>query len=95
MKYVFSASIFHNGVLGGAVYIESDKIIYTTNKLSVELKYRRLEILYNDITEIQTGLSVCFPTVTFIMKNGISYKFIVFRRKKFLSLLAQISNINI
>lgn len=90
MKDVFLASLFHEGVLGGAVYLLDDKLLYRTNKLTVEMKYRSLELPYSGIEYIETGWALFFPTVTFSLKNGIRYRFIVFSRKKFLSRLAEL-----
>lgn len=84
MKDAFVASFIHNGVLGGAIYLKSDKAVYRTNKVTVDEKYRNLEMLYKNIVEIKTGYSLFFPTVTIVLKEEISYKFIVFARKKFL-----------
>lgn len=85
MKDIFVASFVHNGVLGGAIYLKSDKAVYRTNKVTVDKKYRNLEILYADIIEIKPGHSLFFPTVTIVLKEGVSYKFIVFARKRFLN----------
>lgn len=90
MKDAFMASFFHAGVLGGAIYLQSDKVLYRTNKLQVEAKYRNLEMPYHKIEKVTRGRSLCFPTVTFTMKSGASYKFIVFHRKKFLSRLDEL-----
>ena len=87
MKDAFMASFFHKGVLGGALYLQSDKALYRTEKTTVEPKYRNLEIPYNRIERLETGWALLFPTVTFIMKSGVSYKFAIFNRKKFLSRL--------
>jgi len=87
MKDAFMASLFHEGVLGGAVYLQSDKVLYRTDKATVEPKYRHLEIPYIGIERLETGWAFCFPTVTFMLKGGSSYKFMIFHRKKFLSRL--------
>ncbi|MGN8895350.1 hypothetical protein [Flavonifractor sp. HCP28S3_F3] len=87
MKDAFMASFFHEGVLGGALYLQSDKALYRTEKPTIEPKYRYLEIPYNGIERLETGLTLLLPTVTFIMKSGVSYKFAIFNRKKFLSRL--------
>lgn len=92
MKDAFMASFFHEGILGGAIYLKRDKVLYRTNKLQVETKYRHLEMPYNSIEKIKTGWTLCFPTVTFAMKNGIAYKFNIFNRKKFLSRLDELIN---
>lgn len=87
MKDMFIASFFHEGVLGGVIYLLVDRALYRTNKLQVEVKYRSLEIPYSSIESIKTGRALVFPTVTFALKSGISYRFIVFSRKQFLSRL--------
>ena len=87
MKDAFMASLFHEGVLGGALYLRSDKALYRTEKTTVDPKYRYLEMPYNSIEQLETGWALFFPTVTFVMKNGISYKFVIFNRKRFLSRL--------
>ena len=84
MKDTFVASFFHNGVLGGALYLKLDKVIYRTNKVTVDAKYRNLEMPYREIVDIQSGHSLFFPIVTIVLNGKISYKFIVFARKKFL-----------
>ncbi|WP_130871277.1 hypothetical protein [Intestinimonas massiliensis (ex Afouda et al. 2020)] len=94
MKDAFMASFFHEGVLGGAIYLQSGKVLYRTNKLQVETKYRNLEMPYNSIEQIKTGRALCFPTVTLAMKNGSSYRFIIFNRKKFLSRLNELRNLS-
>ena len=57
-----------------------------------EEKYRSLEIPYSSIEDVKTGWALFFPTVTFSLKNGLSYRFIVFGRKKFLSRLDELRN---
>lgn len=87
MKDAFMASFFHEGILGGAIYLQRDKVLYRTDKLQLEPRYRNLEIPYDRIAEIKTGWALCFPTVTLVTKSGISYKFILFNRRTFLSRL--------
>lgn len=83
MKNVFIASFFHEGVLGGAIYLQNDKVLYRTNKSLLERKYRNLEMPYTRIKRVKTGRALCFPTVTLLMKDSTPYKFIIFNRKKF------------
>lgn len=85
MNDAFIASFCHNGVLGGAIYLEENKATYRTNKLTVDVQYRNLEMLYSDMTEISAGRAFLFPTVTILLKNTVSYIFIVFSQRKFLS----------
>lgn len=91
-KDAFMASFFHEGVLGGAIYLQKDKAIYRTNKLQVEPQYRNLEMPYYNLEEIEIGWVLCFPTVILSMKSGVSYKFILWNRKKFLPRLDELKN---
>ena len=81
-KDAFMASFFHEGVLGGAIYLQKDKAIYRTNKLQVEPQYRNLEMPYYNLEEIEIGWVWCFPTVTLSMESGVSYKFILMESEK-------------
>lgn len=92
MKDTFMASLFHEGVLGGGIYLQSDKVLYRTNKSQLERKYRNLELPYSRIKRLETGWAFCFPTVTLVMKGGTSYKFIIFNRKKFLTRFHALKN---
>lgn len=92
MKDAFMASCFHKGVLGGAIYLQSDKVLYRTNKSQLERKYRNLEMPYAKIENVKTGWTLCFPTVTLLMKDNISYKFIIFNRNKFLTRFNMLKN---
>lgn len=55
MKDVFLASLFHTGVLGGAIYLQQDRIVYRTNKAQIGPVYRNLNIPYSGIERIETG----------------------------------------
>ncbi len=61
MKDLFVASFFHEGVLGGVIYLLEDKALYRTNKLQLEPKYRSLDIPYGSIENVGTGLALFFP----------------------------------
>lgn len=84
MRDVYNVSLCKNGVLGGLMYIKETEIVFCTNKLTVDEKYRRFHMSFSDIKSITPGTSK-FPTVNVILKNGENYKFLVFSRKKFLS----------
>lgn len=92
MKDAFMASFFHKGVLGGAIYLQSDKVLYRTNKSQLERKYRNLEMPYTKIERVKIGWALCFPTVTLVMIDGTSYKFIIFNGKKFLTRFKMLKN---
>ena len=79
---VFVCSLCHNGILGGALYLGSESLIYKTNKLTVDKKYRNLVLPMGEINEI-TWKWIVFPVATVLMKNGESYKFIIFNKRRF------------
>lgn len=83
MKDIYSASLLHGGVLGGGICVKDDKIIYCTNKLTVEEKYRRLSMPFCGIA----GIEKCgrlFPIVSVKMRNGDEHRFLIFRLKSFM-----------
>ena len=87
MKSVFVVSLCREGILGGAIYMDDDKMVYRTNKLTVSDKYRNLEMCFEDVTGIVCGRLFLLATVTINLQNKESYRFIVFRKKKFIDTL--------
>ena len=83
MKRYFIASLCREGVLGGGVIADDEGYTYRTNKLTVSPALRNIRMAYGDILEITKGWLLCFPTVTLRMRDGSSYRLIVFRRKRF------------
>lgn len=81
MKYLV-CSLCHNGILGGALYLDSQSLSYKTNKLTVDKKYRNLVMPLQEIKEISWKWMI-FPIATIDMKNGESYKFIIFNKSRF------------
>ena len=78
----FVCSLCHNGILGGALYLDNTSLTYKTNKLTVDKKYRNLVLPMSEIKEIDWKW-IIFPVATFFMKNGESYKFIIFNKRRF------------
>ncbi len=83
MRNVFVCSLCHNGILGGAIYLEHGSVTYRTQKLTVSEKYRNLVMPIKDIKEI-TWQQAVFPVATFHMRNGDEFKFIIFNRSRFI-----------
>ena len=81
MKYLV-CSLCHNGVLGGTFYLDSQSLSYKTNKLTVDKKYRSLVMPLHEIRDISWKRMI-FPIATIDMKNGESYKFIIFNKSRF------------
>ena len=79
---VFVCSLCHNGILGGALYLGGESLIYKTNKLTVDKKYRNLVLPMSEIKEI-TWKWIVFPVATVFMKSGEFYRFIIFNKSRF------------
>lgn len=82
MKKVFICSIIHNGILGGALYLDAQSLTFKTGKLTVDKRLRNLSLPIQDINEISWKW-VILPIATVNMKNGESYKFIIFNKNSF------------
>ena len=82
MRKTFICSLCHNGILGGALYLEETSVTYKTNKLTVDKAYRNLVLPFDKIAEL-TWKWVVFPVAIFQMKNGTEYKFMVFNKRRF------------
>ena len=75
-------SLCHNGILGGALYLDENSITYKTNKLTVDKAYRNLVLPFDEIAEL-TWKRIVFPVAIFRIKNGTEYKFIIFNKRRF------------
>ena len=82
VERAFVCSLCHNGILGGALYLTSDSLIYKTNKLTVHPKFRNLVLPLRDVLDI-TWKWILFPVATFRMTNGENFSFIIFNRFRF------------
>ena len=87
MKNYYIASICRNGILGGAIIADDGGISYKTGKLTVPPELRNLRMEYRDIRDFSKKWVLCFPVFTIAMKDGETYKFIIFSPGKFHSLL--------
>ncbi len=87
LKKYFMVSLCRNGILGGGMIADSEKVTYKTGKITVPDKFRNLEMRYDDIVGISSGRLLFLPTVTLQMEDSEEYKFVVFARKRFLQVL--------
>jgi hypothetical protein len=78
----FVCSLCHNGILGGALFLDSQSLTYRTNKLSVDPRFRNLVLPMQQITNISWTHSI-LPIATVNLKNGEQYKFIIFNKSRF------------
>ena len=93
MKRVFICSLCHNGVLGGALYLDDNSITYRTNKLTVEKKYKNYVIPLDTIKDI-TWKRVVFPLVTFTTTDNEKTTFVLFNKKRFLKCYDEVTMID-
>ena len=82
MKSVFICSLVHNGILGGALYVDEQSITYKTNKLTVSKELRNLVLPISEIQDV-TWKWVVFPIATFHMLDQRNYKIIIFNKWRF------------
>ena len=83
MKKTFMCSLFYKGLLGGALYLDSQSLTYKTNKLTVPKLLRNLVLPINEIDKV-TWKGLVFPVATFRMKNGEEYRLMIFNKARFL-----------
>lgn len=89
MKKSFVCSLVHNGILGGGLYIDDESVVYKTNKLTVDERYRNLVLPLQRLERVEWKW-VIFPVATFYMRNGEKYTFIVFNKARFEKCLAEV-----
>lgn len=82
MNKSFMCSLCHNGILGGALYLDEASVTYKTNKLTVDKAYKNLILPLDEIAEL-TWKWIVFPVATFRMKSGVEHKFIIFNKRRF------------
>ncbi len=84
MRKVYAASLCKNGLLGGGLYLDEDKAVFRTGKITVPARLRNLELYYKDITSISKGSILLLPAVTISMNNGEKWRFVVYRCENFI-----------
>ena len=90
MKKSFMCSLIcHNGIVGGALYLDENSVIYKTNKLTVDRAYRNLVLPLNQIAEL-TWKWIVFPVATFHMTSGEKYKVMIFNKRRFQKYYAEV-----
>ena len=82
MRKAFMCSLCHNGILGGALYLEPESVTYKTGKLTIDPKYRNLVLPMREIREV-TWKWIVFPVATFHMCDGTEYTFLIFNKGRF------------
>ena len=83
MKRVYAASLCRNGLLGGSLYVDDEKIAFRTGKLTVPPRIRNLELHFKNVVGIRKEYILILPVTAISMKNGEEWKFFVLRRNDF------------
>lgn len=83
MKKNYLVSLCNNGIIGGNLQLDNEKMIYHTNKLIISEDYKNIKIYYKDIIDIKYKWLIIIPIVNIILKNKKEYKFIIYNIKKF------------
>ncbi|MBR4889636.1 MAG: hypothetical protein IKU17_10870 [Clostridia bacterium] len=89
MKKYFVASLCKNGLLGGGITVDAEAVTFHTGKLTVPKEYRHLSLRCDTIGGATAGWLLVFPTVSVQLQNGEEYRFVIFRRKKFIETLKE------
>ena len=89
MKKSFVCSLVHNGILGGGLYIDDESVVYKTNKLTVDERYRNLVLPLQRLERVEWKW-VIFPVASFYMRGGEKYTFIIFNKPRFEKCLAKV-----
>ena len=70
MKKIYAASLCKNGLLGGGLYIDDEKITFCTGKITVPSQLRNLELNFKDVVGIRKEKLFILPIAAIIMGNG-------------------------
>ncbi len=82
MKKAFMCSLCRNGILGGALYLDNQAVVFKCQKLTVDKKYRNIVLPLKEINKV-TWKWIIFPVATFHMAAGESYSLIIFNKGRF------------
>jgi hypothetical protein len=87
MKYIFYASVCHQGVHGGGIILTDDYFIFRTQKVTIDIEFKFLKIEYNSIKNIKYSYVLFFPIVEISLLGGRTYKFLIFNINRFKRLI--------
>ena len=86
MGKLYVASLcYGGGLLGGALYLDDERVTYRTTKLQVPPEIRNMPLPYCRIRRMEKSRAMFLPTVTIEMEDGRERKFLVFGRGGFLT----------
>ncbi len=91
MKKIFAVSyVCKAGIVGGFIYVTPERLIYQNGKVSIPKELWNIEIPISEISAAETGKLLFLPTVTFKMRDGGEFKYIIYSRKKFFNTLNEL-----
>ena len=76
---------YGGGLLGGALYLDDERVTYRTTKLQVPPEVRNMPLPYCRIRRVEKSTALFLPTVTIETEDGRERKFLVFGRSSFLT----------
>lgn len=85
MEKTYVASLCKNGLLGGGLFLDDERITYRTGKMTVPPEVRNLQLPYCRIKGVEKSTALFLPAVTIKMEDGREWKFVVFGRGSFLN----------
>ena len=86
MEKMYMASLcYSGGLLGGALYLDGERVTYRSTKLQAPPEIRNMPLPYCRIRRVEKSKALFLPTVTIEMEDGRERKFLVFGRKSFLT----------
>ena len=84
MEKTYIASLCHQGLLGGGLFLDDESVTYRTGKLQVSPEIRTLRLPFCRIKRVERSKALFLPAVAIGMEDGREWKFVVFGRKSFL-----------
>ena len=86
MEKMYMVSLcYSGGLLGGALYLDDERVTFRSTKLQVAPEIRNMPLPYCRIRRAEKSKALFLPTVTIEMEDGRERKFLVFRRGSFLT----------
>ena len=86
MEKMYMASLcYGGGLLGGALFLDDERVTFRSTKLQVPPEIRNMPLPYCRIRRVEKSKALFLPTVTIEMEDGREEKFLVFGRKGFLA----------
>lgn len=82
MKNIYLCSLCRGSILGGALYLDDQALIFRTGKLTVSKQYRNLLLPLKEIHGVCWTWRL-FPMACFSMNNGETHRFLIFRKRSF------------